>query len=381
MGQVSRPMAHRQPRRNHDAHQHRPDRGDGHVGSGTYNATIAVSSPTASNSPQTLNITFNVAEPIAPVTGLTATPVSGTQINLAWAGQAAAIGRYRIERKTATGSYAAIDSVPGGTLSYQNSGLNAATQYFYRIQACNTLGCSAYSAEASATTGPGAPTSLTASAVSPTQIDLTWGAAVGSITRYRIERKTGAAGTYVVIDSVPTGTLSYQNSSLPQATPFFYRVQACGTLCSAYSNEASATTGLLAPGAPPSLGATAVSASQISLSWGASSGIVTSYRIERKTGAAGTYAVIDSTAGTSYQNGGLAAGTEYFYRVQACNAGGCSPYSPEANATTFQVPPGAPPSLSAGSPADAINLSWVLRPVPWRRTRSSGRSAQAARIQ
>jgi hypothetical protein len=80
----------------------------------------------------------------------------------------------------------------------------------------------------------------------------------------------------------------------------------------------------------------AVSSSRIDLFWTDNSSGESGYRIERKTGPAGTYAVI-ATVGTnddSYANTGLGASTTYFYRVRAFNNNGVSPYSNEASAET-----------------------------------------------
>jgi hypothetical protein len=295
---------------------------------------------------------------------LQAAAVSATQINLSWTAASGTVARYRVERRAGSGAFAVIDSVGGGTLVYQDTGLAAATQYTYRVTACNAVGCSAPSNEATATTGqvaPGAPSSLQVSAASASQINLSWTAASGTVARYRIERRTGG-GAFAVIDSVGSGTLTYQDTGLAAATQYTYRVAACNQAgCSAPSNEASATTGQVAPGSPSNLQANAVSASQINLSWTAASGTVAQYRIERRTGG-GAYAMIDSVAGATlnYQNTGLAPATQYTYRVAACNAGGCSAPSNEAAATTHQVPPGAPSNLQATAvSASRIDLSWT----------------------
>ncbi len=87
------------------------------------------------------------------------------------------------------------------------------------------------------------------------------------------------------------------------------------------------------PAAPTGLTATAVSSSQINLSWNASSG-ATSYTVYRATSSGGTYTSIGTTSSTSYSNTGLSAGTTYYYRVAASNAGGTSAQSNTASATT-----------------------------------------------
>lgn len=89
-----------------------------------------------------------------------------------------------------------------------------------------------------------------------------------------------------------------------------------------------------APPAPLNLTATAVSQSQINLSWNASAG-ATGYKVFRGG------VQIASTASTSYSNTGLTCNTAYSYTVKATNAAGDSANSNTASATTFACPPGA----------------------------------------
>jgi hypothetical protein len=78
------------------------------------------------------------------------------------------------------------------------------------------------------------------------------------------------------------------------------------------------------------------SASQLGLSWVDNSGGVASFRIQRKTGTAGTYAQIAlwGPGLTSYTDTTVVAGTTYCYRVQAYTAAGSSAYSNEACGST-----------------------------------------------
>jgi hypothetical protein len=79
-----------------------------------------------------------------------------------------------------------------------------------------------------------------------------------------------------------------------------------------------------------------VSSSQINLSWTDNSNNETGFKIERSKNNANNFSQI-ATVGAgvvSYSNTGLARATTYFYRVRAYNAGGNSPYSNIATATT-----------------------------------------------
>lgn len=92
--------------------------------------------------------------------------------------------------------------------------------------------------------------------------------------------------------------------------------------------------------APSSLKATAVSSSQIDLSWKDNSNDETGFKVERKSSTSGSYSQISTVAakGTSYSDTGLSASTTYSYRVKAYGASGDSNYSNEASATTSSAP-------------------------------------------
>src|SRR5438876_1156698 len=107
------------------------------------------------------------------------------------------------------------------------------------------------------------------------------------------------------------------------------------------------------PTVPTALTASAVSPSQINLSWTASSDNVgvSGYRVYR----GGTQ--IATTSATSFANTGLSASTTYSYTVAAYDAAGnLSAQSSSASATTPAPPDTTPPTVSITSPVSGATV-------------------------
>jgi hypothetical protein len=101
-----------------------------------------------------VSITVNaaVAIPAAP-SGLTATAVSSTQIDLTWTDNSGFNeDGFKIERLQNGNTWAQIGTVGAGVTTFANTGLTPNKTYTYRVRAFNVLGNSAYSNTASAKT-------------------------------------------------------------------------------------------------------------------------------------------------------------------------------------------------------------------------------------
>jgi Concanavalin A-like lectin/glucanases superfamily len=98
------------------------------------------------------------------------------------------------------------------------------------------------------TTPPSQPGTLTATTISGSEVDLSWGASTDNVgvTGYDVERCSGTSCTTFTQIGTVTGT-TYKDTTVSALTSYSYRVRAfdaAGNL-SAYSNTATTSTGLL----------------------------------------------------------------------------------------------------------------------------------------
>ncbi len=119
------------------------------------------------------------------------------------------------------------------------------------------------------------------------------------------------------------------------------------------------------PSAPSGLSASPVSSTRVSLAWTDTSSEETGFTVQRTEAGTGAWTNVGSVAPetTGYTDTGLQPSTAYDYRVRAESAGGVSPWSDVAMATTPAAPttpPAAPGALTAtAGGVERIDLSWT----------------------
>ena len=113
---------------------------------GSFNVALSATSSTGQTGTATLVLTIsNPAAPVLPAapTGVTPTPVSSSQINLSWTASTTPGVTYSVFRSTTSGfTPSSANQIAQGLASTTDSdtGLTAATMYFYVVQAVNGAG-------------------------------------------------------------------------------------------------------------------------------------------------------------------------------------------------------------------------------------------------
>src|SRR5687767_5295451 len=152
---------------------------------------------------------------------LAASASSSTTVDLSWSDGNSSETGHSVERSShPLSGFVVVGSAGKNATSFRDVGLAPATAYYYRVRATGRRGAvSPYSAVAGATTAsnpvatptpaptpaptpippPAAPSGLTAAAVSPTQITLSWSDNSVNETSFKVERGPAALGPWTQI--------------------------------------------------------------------------------------------------------------------------------------------------------------------------------------
>ncbi|ABX12943.1 Fibronectin type III domain protein [Nitrosopumilus maritimus SCM1] len=313
-----------------------------------------------------LNSEPAVQTPEKPV-NVDASPVSPTSIILTWDAPEQhetipEITGYKIEYRIGSENYIAITpDASSNVFSFVHDGLSESETYSYRVYSINSVGTS--SASSIATVKPEStttPVALTASAISPSQIKLSWMAPSEtfqqSISGYNIKRVL-TPGVYDDVGSTNGQTLTYVVSNLATDKTYTYAVTAnIGFGQTGESNTASATprsdstdttedplvstsVDMTVPSSPIKLTASTKTSTSITLTWVSptddGNSEITGYKIESKKDNGSFSTVVEDTqnSSTTYVHSELVENSKYAYRVSAINSVGVSEPSNESSAT------------------------------------------------
>jgi len=270
-----------------------------------------------------------------------------------------------------------------GATSFTVTGLSPATTYYFIVRAKdesgnidnNTVEKSATTPSPADTTAPTFEGLVTATALSSSEISLTWNAATDNVSAssnivYLIYMSTTAGGENFAIPSFTTssGATSFTVTGLSPNTTYYFVVRAKDEAGNIDSNTVEKSAITLSPPdtTAPTFGglvtATALSSSEISLSWNSATDNVTAssniiYLIYMSATSGGqnfSIPPISAVSGTTSKTiiYGLASSTTYYFVVRAMDeAGNIDSNTIEKSATTKSSDTTAPSVIST-SPAN-----------------------------
>jgi hypothetical protein len=299
-------------------------------------------------------VNFTTAAPSLPgaPTNLVALAATSSEIDLSWtnpSGNLTDTHVYEYAGPSCIGSPIAFWDYGSSVPNLNWGGLAADTTYGFEVTASTNGGEGPPSACANATTTisspPSAPTGLAATTISDSEVALSWTNPSGNLTDTHVYEYAGPS----CIGS-PTAFWDYGSSvpnlnwgGLAADTTYGFEVTASTNGGEGPPSAcANATTTISAPpSAPTGLTATAISDSEVALSWTNPSGTLTDTHVYEYAGPSclgSPMAFWDYGSSVPNLNwGGLAADTTYGFEVTASTDGGEGPPSGCANATTLFV--------------------------------------------
>ena len=227
-----------------------------------------------------------------------------------------------------------VDAANFGS-SVTDTGLVAGTTYHYKLFSEN-WGYYSAGATSSVTTAPSAPAAPTISAVTASNFTATW-VNPGGATNYFLDVSTATNfATYVTgYSNKAVAALTDSVTGLAANTTYHVRVRAQSS--GGTSSNSPTASQLTAPAAPAEPTAASVLATSFTINWAAVTG-ATSYRLDVATDSDFTSFVTgfnDKTVTALTDSlSGLTAGTAYYVRVRAVNAGGTGANSPTLTVST-----------------------------------------------
>src|SRR6202795_2129963 len=316
------------------------------------------------------NATADTTAPTVP-TGFVASALSSSQIQLSWNASTDPDNTssqliYHVRRNGVV-----IAATTAGATTWTDSGLAPSTIYSYTVRASDPYGnYSALTAPVSTQTGthdttaPTVPTGFVASALSSSQIQLSWNASTdpdntSSQLIYHVRRNG------VVIAATTAGATTWTDSGLAPSTIYSYTVRASDPYgnYSALTAPVSTQTGThdtTAPTVPTGFVASALSSSQIQLSWNASTDPDNTssqliYHVRRN----GVVIAATTAGATTWTDSGLAPSTIYSYTVRASDPYGNYSALTAPVSTQTGTHDTTAPTLTTGFVASALSSSQI----------------------
>jgi fibronectin type 3 domain-containing protein len=291
---------------------------------------------------------------------------SSTAGYAAWNGQVSGAAPYWVEVVRSGSSFTGYASVDGVNFTQVGSvTISMATNVYIGLALTahnngllNTSTFDNVSGSVVDTSVPAAPSGLSATPSSGTQISLSWQNNSTTQTSLTLQRSTDGIN-FTTIATLSARANSYLDTALNLGTTYYYQIYATNAYGNSLNSAVASTTTPTIPAAPSNATATIVSNTEVDLTWQDNSNNEQGFEIFRQTTTGGTFNYVATLppASTSYKDTSvvLTPDTFYDYHIQAFNLAGFS----AAADVNFTTAPAAPSNLAAAPLDSQATLTWT----------------------
>lgn len=275
------------------------------------------------------NIASGLTFPVAP-TAVTLNRASPGRLDLHWTDRNEVDSAVRIERRLQSGEFDFAVTIGAGINTYADLGLAPDTEYTYRLRGINATGASVEFEEVTGRTlpdPPAAPSALTVTAGSSTQLNLHWTDNSSNETKFEVYRQVGG-GAFQLIATLGADAVTFVDSGRQPNSVSTYQVRAGNE--GGVSDYTAAQGGLTLPAPPANLQLQVGVRGRVEVHWTDQNVTAVAHRIERRMDGE-TFASLATVAAgtTAFTDASVTPGGIVFYRVWATNASGNSESSIE----------------------------------------------------
>ncbi|MBI5779683.1 MAG: DUF2341 domain-containing protein, partial [Planctomycetes bacterium] len=179
---------------------------------------------------------------------LTATVVSGNQIDLNWQDNSVGELGFKVERSFDGSAWTQIGTVIGNVTIYSDTTITPNNYYYYQVRSYDANGDSPYSnIETIWSSLPSQPDTLITTTVTAGSITLQWADNSSNETGFEVWRSMNGV-TYTLVATLARNTTSYTDNGLLMSTAYAYQIRVYnGMGTSNYSGSVSQITGSFYP--------------------------------------------------------------------------------------------------------------------------------------
>lgn len=293
--------------------------------------------------------------------------------------------------------YTPVGTTTANATTFTDQTIVAGSGYWYRVVAVNAKGEAASAAAYVKATNAAAgipPSTVTAVAVSPTIVNLTWAYTAPDVApanptfivwRCVADAAGVCTGPLVKLTTTAANVMNYSDTTATANTTYVYQVVAHSAAGDSVARSSNVVTTLVAPASAPSnVVASALSDTQVSLTFNDNSDNEGGFLVQRSSNQGATWQDVGVT-GSVVQNGGgtvnisvgpnvsnapvtftdvgpLTQNTAYLYRVASVTAGGPATSTP-APVTTLYSPAPNIGAVTGIAPWNQVTLNWTLAPA------------------